>query len=125
MNDLTIKETEQTPGIDFKSSGFMCIKGKSLPEDPIKFFKPLFQWVEDLESENVKFDIKLEYVNTSSSKNILELIKIVDRNHKIRNLDLNWYYEIDDMDMLEFGEIVGRSVKRAKTNYIECEELDD
>ncbi len=125
MTDLNIKQTEQTPEIRFQSSGSMIIKGKSLPEDPIKFFKPLFQWVENVESEKIKFDIKLEYVNTSSSKNILELIKIIDKNQKIRQLDLNWYYEVDDMDMLEFGEMVARSIKRAKTNYIECEEIDD
>lgn len=122
MSDLKIKETEITPEIDFDTSGFMRISGKSLPEDPIKFFKPLFQWAEELDAEKVMLDIKLEYVNTSSSKNILELIKHIDKNKKIKQLNLNWYYEIDDLDMLEFGEMIGRSIKRAKTNFLEYED---
>ena len=125
MDDLIIKSTPATPEIDFKMSGQMLIKGKSLPENPLKFYEPIFRWIEDFSAEDVQIDIKLEYVNTSSSKNILELIKIVDRNQNIRNLNLNWYYEIDDMDMLEFGEMIGRSIKRAKTEYIECDDIDD
>ena len=125
MNNLRIKSTPTTPEIDFRDSGQMIIKGKSLPEDPKKFYGPIFKWIEEFEAELVKMDVKLEYVNTSSSKNILELIKYIDKNQKIRHLDLNWYYEIDDMDMLEFGEMIGRSIKRAKTNYIECEDIDD
>ena len=124
MNDLKIKRTPATPEIDFKVTGEMSIKGKSLPEDPKKFYNPIFNWIEDFTASNVKIDIKLEYVNTSSSKNILELIKKVDRNHNIKQLSLNWYYEIDDLDMLEFGEIIARSIKRAKTNYIECDDLN-
>lgn len=125
MEDLLIKETPSTPEIEFRSSGQMIIKGKSLPEDPKRFYNPIFEWVEKFAADNVQIDIKLEYVNTSSSKNILELIKIVDRNQKIKHLNVNWFYEIDDMDMLEFGEMIGRSVKRAKTQYIECEDIDD
>ena len=125
MNNLLIKSTPTTPEINFNYSGQMIIKGKSLPEDPKKFYGPIFKWIEEFEAELVKMDIKLEYVNTSSSKNILELIKIIDKNKKIKRLDLNWFYEVDDLDMLEFGEMVGRSIKRAKTNYIECEDIED
>ena len=64
-------------------------------------------------------------VNTSSSKNIIELIKMVDQNKNIKQLSLDWHYEVDDLEMLEFGEVVGRSVKRTKTQYLECDDIDD
>ena len=124
MDDLLINETSSTPEINFRNSGQLSIKGKSLPEDPKGFYNPLFDWAEQLSAENVQIDVKLEYVNTSSSKNILELIKLIDKNKNIRHLEMNWYYEEDDFDILEFGEIVERSLKRTKANYIECDEID-
>ena len=125
MEDLVIQSTESTPQIDFKKSGQLSIKGKSLPEDPKRFYTSLFKWAEELSADEVQLDVKLEYVNTSSSKNIMELIKTVDRSQKIRHLNLNWYYEIDDTDMLEFGEMIERSLKRTKASYIECDDIDD
>ncbi len=122
MDDLLINETASTPEIDFRNSGQLSIKGKSLPEDPKGFYNPLFDWADQLSAEHVQIDIKLEYVNTSSSKNILELIKFIDRNKNIRSLNMNWYYEEDDFDILEFGEIVERSLKRTKAKYIECDD---
>ncbi|MBI9053726.1 MAG: DUF1987 domain-containing protein [Bacteroidales bacterium] len=125
MSDLIIQSTASTPEIYFKQSGHLSIKGKSLPEDPKKFFSPLFDWVEDFNAENVQLDVKLEYVNTSSSKNILEFIKMIDSKDSVRHLNLNWYYEIDDLDMLEFGEIIEKRLKRTKARYIEYYDIDD
>ncbi|MFC2152856.1 DUF1987 domain-containing protein [Bacteroidota bacterium] len=124
MNDLIINGTQSTPEIDFKRSGHMSIKGKSLPEDPNAFFSPIFKWAQDICSKEVKIEIKLEYVNTSSSKRIIELLKAIDNNNKVKRIDMDWFYEADDADMLEFGEMIQRSLKRTKTNYIECEDLD-
>ena len=125
VNDLIIQGTASTPEIYFKQSGHLSIKGKSLPEDPKKFYRPLFSWAEELSAENVQLDIRLEYVNTSSSKNILEFIKMVDSSNSVRHLNLNWYYEIDDIDMLEFGEIIEKRLKRAKAKFIEYYDIDD
>lgn len=122
MEDLYINNTSITPEIDFKQSGYLSIKGKSLPENPEKFFGPVFKWAEDFSAKEVNIEINLEYVNTSSSKRIIEFLKKIDGNMKIQKIDLNWYYEEDDMDMLEFGEMIQRSLKRVKTKYIELGE---
>ncbi len=122
MEDLYINYTNSTPEINFKQSGHLSIKGRSLPEDPKKFFDPLFKWINELDSEQVDIQIKLEYVNTSSSKRIIELLKLIDNNSKIKKVDMNWYYEIDDSDMLEFGEMIYHSLRRTKAKYIEYED---
>lgn len=119
MRDLIIQSTPSTPEIEFRDSGQLSIKGKSLPEDPQKFYGALFSWLEEFDADEVQLDVKLEYVNTSSSKNILNFIQTVDRNNRIKHLKLNWHYEADDLDMLEFGEIILRSLKRTKATYIE------
>ncbi len=125
MEDLFINYTNSTPEIDFKQSGYLSIKGRSLPEDPQKFFDPLFKWINELDSEQVDIQIKLEYVNTSSSKRIIELLKLIDNNSRIKKVDMNWYYEIDDSDMLEFGEMIHHSLRRTKAKYIEYEDDED
>ena len=125
MEDLLIQKTAFTPEINFKISGQMTMKGSSLPENPQEFFVPLFNWVNELNVEQVQIDLKLEYVNTSSSKRVIELIKAIDNNNQVKKVNLSWYYEEDDLDMLEYGEMIERSLKRTKTNFVECDDLDD
>ncbi|HAF29264.1 MAG TPA: nuclear pore complex subunit [Bacteroidales bacterium] len=122
MKDLYIDNTPSTPEINFKSSGHLSIKGKSLPEDPKKFYGPIFKWADNICAKEVELDIKLEYVNTSSSKRIIEFIKSLDNNRKIKKINLNWFYEADDPDMLEFGEMIQHSLRRTKSSYIEYED---
>ena len=124
MKDLLIAKTVSTPQIDFKSSGQMSIKGSLLPEDPKVFFKPLFNWIENTDVERLKIDVKLNYINTSSSKRIIELFNIIDRDRKFKTIEINWHYEADDSDMLEFGEMIQRNLKRTNTQYVECNDLD-
>ena len=37
MEDLILEGTAKTPTIDFKSSGELLIKGRSIPENSIEF----------------------------------------------------------------------------------------
>ncbi len=125
MDDLFINNTESTPEIDFKRSGQLSIKGKSLPEDPKRFYDPIFKWADNISAENVQLDVQLEYVNTSSSKRIIELVKSIDNNRNIKEINMNWFYEEDDSDMLEFGEMIQHNLRHTKTKYIELEDDED
>ena len=106
MEDLNLEGTAKTPTIDFKSSGELLIKGRSIPENSIEFYKPLIDWISnysDNPKENTIVNIQLEYFNTSSSKCILDVFK------KLESIDdssvsIKWFYEEDDEDMLEAGE---------------------
>lgn len=124
MDDLYIDDTPSTPEIKFEKSGSLSIRGKSLPEDPKRFYNPLFKWVEELTTDNVDIQVQLEYVNTSSSKRIIELLKKIDNNSKIKHVKMNWYYEVDDPDMLEFGEVIQHNLRRTRTNYVEYDDED-
>ncbi len=106
MEDIRIQGTPKTPTVNFISSeGLLEIKGRSIPENSIEFYKPLIDWIESYaqqpnDSSNV--NIQLEYFNTSSSKCILDLFKKLEAINK--SITINWYYEEDDEDMLEAGE---------------------
>jgi hypothetical protein len=109
MEIISIEGTPKTPTITFDTGkGFLEIKGRSIPENSIEFYKPVVDWLEKYmlkpqTSTNVK--IQLEYFNTSSSKCILDVFKKLEAINKAgSDVIINWYYEEDDEDMLEAGE---------------------
>jgi hypothetical protein len=109
MKPIIIEGTPKTPSVKFDSDeGVFEIKGRSIPENSVEFYKPLVDWLDSYkESPLTKtvVDIRLEYFNTSSSKCILDVFKKLESIHKAKNdVEVNWYYEEDDEDMLEAGE---------------------
>ena len=109
MEPIVIEGTPKTPTIKFDSkAGIFEIKGRSIPENSVEFYKPLVDWLDVYKNAplpKTTVSIKLEYFNTSSSKCILEVFKKLEGIHKANNeVEINWYYEEDDEDMLEAGE---------------------
>ncbi len=110
MEALKIEGTSKTPTVIFDAnSGLLEIKGRSIPENSIEFYKPLIDWIEsyfNTPNAATNVNIQLEYFNTSSSKCILDLFKRLEniQNNKKSIVAINWHYEVDDEDMLEAGE---------------------
>ncbi|MEI6048737.1 MAG: DUF1987 domain-containing protein [Bacteroidota bacterium] len=109
MEAIIIEGTPKTPSVKFDSDqAIFEIKGRSIPENSVEFYKPLVDWLDTYkESPLTKtvVNIRLEYFNTSSSKCILDVFKKLEAIHKSKNeVEVNWYYEEDDEDMLEAGE---------------------
>ncbi|TND00861.1 MAG: hypothetical protein FD123_4319 [Bacteroidetes bacterium] len=109
MEKVIIEGTPKTPTINFDMIvGLLEIKGRSIPENSIEFYKPLVEHLERYAQKpqsNTNVNIQLEYFNTSSSKCILDVFKKLESIHKNGNqIVINWYYEQDDEDMLEAGE---------------------
>ncbi|GAB4138740.1 MAG: DUF1987 domain-containing protein [Bacteroidia bacterium] len=109
MERFVIEGTPKTPTISFDmSTGHLEIKGRSIPENSIEFYKPLVEHLEryaQKPNSNTTVNIQLEYFNTSSSKCILDVFKKLETIQKNGStIVINWYYEQDDEDMLEAGE---------------------
>jgi len=109
MESISIEGTPKTPAVNFNAeTGVIEIKGRSIPENSIEFYRPLVEWLEEYSGNPQKLttvNIQLEYFNTSSSKCILDVFKKLEAIKKARNeVIINWYYEEDDEDMLEAGE---------------------
>jgi len=122
MKNLTIEPTSSTPAVDFKTDGRMLIEGRSLPEDVNKFYLPLTDWALKLTAEVVKLDINLEYLNSASTKKMLEFLKVLDANSHIKTFIVNWHYESDDEDTLENGQIFEELLRKAQFLYHEYSE---
>ncbi|MBN1183414.1 MAG: DUF1987 domain-containing protein [Bacteroidales bacterium] len=123
MKDLLIQATKVTPLIDFKANGKLFVEGKVLPEDPISFFNPVFEWLKEFHSTNTLIEVKLEYLNTSSSKQVFEMLRILDKNHENGEIQVKWYYEEGDYDILESGKYYESMIKMP-FEYIEYAETD-
>lgn len=124
MENLLITSTRRTPEVSFTTDGRLVLSGRSIPEDPSKFYDQLFEWVYHYCQEpnnNTLVDIALEYFNSGSSKAILEILRaLVDTAVKGKHISINWYYEEGDDDILERGEYY-ESILNLQFNFIETD----
>jgi hypothetical protein len=109
MEPIIIEGTPKTPSIKFDAKdGVFEIKGRSIPENSVEFYKPLNEWLDTYMQgplDKTVVNIRLEYFNTSSSKCILDVFKRLEAIHRSKHdVEINWFYEEDDEDMLEAGE---------------------
>lgn len=119
MNNLFIEPTSSTPAIQFRTDGRMLIEGRSLPEDVQKFYGPVIEWAKSLTAHGVKLDVNLEYLNSASTKKVLEFLKVLDVNHHVKSFLVNWHYESEDEDTLENGQIFEELLRKAQFRYLE------
>ncbi|TRX70668.1 DUF1987 domain-containing protein [Carboxylicivirga sp. M1479] len=109
METIIREGSPKTPFVRLDGdNGVVEIKGRSIPENSVDFYKPIIDWLEKFggePSDETNVNIQLEYFNTSSSKCILDIFKRLELIHKKGNpVEINWYYEEDDEDMFEAGE---------------------
>src|SRR5690349_427400 len=109
MANLLIQPTAKTPFISFNcQTGAFEIKGMSCAEYAYDFYKPIFDWIDEYSkkpSAKTTVNIQLKYFNTSSAKCILQLLERLSSLLKEqRQVEVNWYYEKDDEQMMTDGE---------------------
>jgi hypothetical protein len=109
MESYRIEGTPKTPSIIFDpEKGKLEIKGRSIPEDSIGFYKKLLDLLDEYINKfntPIQVDIGLEYFNTASSMCVLEVLKRFETIHqKGGQVTLNWHYEEDDDYMRETGD---------------------
>lgn len=127
MESLFIEKTKKTPEVNFRADGNLKITGRSIPEDPSKFYDLLYKWICEYGNKpmpTTKFDVMLEYFNSGTSKALLHILRIVtDLAHKGHKIELNWYYETGDDDIYERGEYYS-TILEFPFNFIEVEQQE-
>lgn len=108
MEALFIEGKVDSPQVIADSDkGYFEVKGKSLPEDAVEFYKPLDKYIVEYiknPQQLTVVNLKLEYLNSSSSKKLLDLISYFERISKQGyQIELNWYHRDDDQDMIDEG----------------------
>jgi hypothetical protein len=122
MKQLIIDGTKYSPRIDLDPIGVIRIQGRSIIEDPLTFYQPVLRWVKCCTFETLKMEIMLEYMNTSSTKQLFSLLNMILDNRSIKSIYINWYYEKGDEDILEMGREI-ESLIKIPFDYYECAEM--
>jgi len=98
-----------TPNVYFSAGTGICeISGESYLEESFEFYDKLIRWVEEYlqTHDRIIVNFKLTYFNTSSSRAILDLLKVLKRfKDEDKDVTVNWFYpDPDDDEMLMEAE---------------------
>lgn len=108
MESLIREATADTPKVYLDANNKVFeISKMSLPEDAIEFFAPIIQWLEKYKENPLdvtEFDFKLEYFNTASSKQIIQILLLLQEIAKKAKVIVRWHYKDIDEDMQALGE---------------------
>lgn len=102
--------------------------GRSIPENPGEFYRPVYYWISEYSKSHIeksRIDLGFEYINTSSTKWIFNILKELSEMPDVaENVKVTWYYEQGDEDMCELGFIL-RSLIECPFILVEVEEMNN
>jgi hypothetical protein len=104
--EIIIKaESQFKPSVLLNAETGICeIAGESYLEETTQFYNPIYEWLHEYIKTNkpILFNFKLSYVNTSSSKHILYILRML-RNYKDSGaqVEAKWFIETGDTDTEE------------------------
>ena len=108
MKNLEIKGEKGiyfVPDVKMNAETGICeIAGESYLEDTVAFYQDIFDWlVRYIQTEKpITFNFNLSYFNTNSSRSILSILKMLKSYEESGGkVQVNWYYQDGDVDMLE------------------------
>lgn len=100
-----IEASETSPKINFnKDSGMLLMEGKSLMDEPVRFYKTINDWLKTYVKQpasQTELIIKLEYLNTETSKQFLDFFSILKETPGTKVV---WSFSDEDEDMEEMGQ---------------------
>lgn len=115
MQALIIEAREDSPGIKLdKENNLFEISGNSYADDPVPYYIPIFDWLDEYKkdpNEITSFEFKLNYINTASSKQIANILSILQEVRDKTTLKVKWYYHKDDEDMYDEGLALNNNLK--------------
>lgn len=108
MENIVLEAGEDiaTPEVKFISQTGICdISGESYLEKTYAFYDPLYMWLREYMTtinKPLTLNMRLKYMNTSSSKCILIMLKMLkDYIEEGGKATVNWYIKADDDVMTE------------------------
>jgi len=109
-NSYRVEQSYKTPLINFDGvTGNFEIKGRSIPDNSLKFYEPLLAWLDNYvqnPAPRTNLNLQLDYLNTNSNKSIMDMLQKLEQMSKNGKgeIIINWLYEEQDDSMLEVGE---------------------
>lgn len=134
METLDVKGDDINPTVLLNHiENTFVISGESRPENPLKYYEPVFKWfndyfnyayvLNDLGNSKTqlskKLKIDLDYFNSTSAKVLFDLFSLLKNTgaEKFKVIfEIDWFFHEDDTDMLDAGKEM-ESMCGLKFNY--------
>ena len=106
---LERERTKTTPYVLIdEEKKYMRFEGESYLEDIVGFFKEINDWLREYLTSDFTaftFDCALEYFNSSTTKQIYNILRLMDVNAPGKKVTVNWIVADEEDEMLiECGE---------------------
>jgi hypothetical protein len=108
-NQKILSRTKNTPEAILDPIGIIKLTGRLIPENAEDIFNPIEEWINEYfknPAEITTVEIHLEYINSTGTRYLLDIIHKITHIHLKKNTKkfiINWYYKVEDEDMLEKG----------------------
>ncbi len=109
MNDLILTGSISSPTVRLDASrGSMELSGESYPQNAFDFFGPIIGWARQFLRESpepLMLELHLSYLNTSSTKCVIDLLDLLEGAYKIgRHVQVVWYCDPENERAREAAE---------------------
>lgn len=109
LEAITLEKTKNSPEVilDIEENTFK-LAGRSIVENPGEFYLPIYNWLDEYVKnplDETDFIIDLEYFNSSSAKQIMQIIMLLEKiNNTDKKVKISWLYEEGDEMSKERGD---------------------
>ena len=98
-----------TPYVNFDlDTKIFEVGGESFLEDTDIFYEPILDWLQefmDTHDDKITFNFKYLYYNSSSSKSILKMFRLLKSYHEAgKEVEITWYYPEGNIDLMQEGD---------------------
>ena len=120
---MEIKKTNTSPYVLIdEENSYIQFEGESFLEDAISFFKEINDWLREyLHSDftDLTFDCGMDYFNSSTTKQIYNMLRIMDRYAPGKDVVVNWIVKSPENDILiECGEDFREEMENLEFNIV-------
>jgi hypothetical protein len=125
---IHILPTSNTPEFLLYPEGIIKIKGRGLFGSNYEVNKEITIWIEEYVNNPAKITyvvIAFEYLNSFSTAILVNILKMLSKVIlQSCKLDIKWYYEEGDEDLLERGEYIS-SILSIPIKFILISDIDE
>lgn len=124
MDTLYIEATKSSPLVKHDvESNTLEIKGECYPENAVKFFAPVFEWLDNeakkTENPPLTVNLNISYFNSSTSKALMNFFDILEEAYdRGKEIIVNWIYVEENETAEECGEEFEEDLKNLPFNLV-------
>jgi hypothetical protein len=115
VGELHILPTSNTPEFLLNSDGIIKIKGRGLSGMDPDVIQSIMHWIDEYlkaPAEVTYVIIAMEYLNSQSTTILVSILKkLIQVAIQSGKIDIQWYHEEDDEDIIERGEFIAASFR--------------